>query len=217
MKGGTMNTSTNVIRTLRALMPTRALTLNEAYVLAEQQASKLLQLLDIARVPVDVARIAKLPKIEVRVQPRHRMPTLAGFSQWSEGRWLIVVNKDNVEGRRRFTLAHEFKHVLDHTTGDVNYAKLGGGDQQKHDKQIEQICDYFAACFLMPRTVVTKAWTSGIQDLKTLALNFNVSPAAMKVRLEYLGFLDDDRPIEHYFRSEVPTLPVSTEPCALAA
>lgn len=212
-----MNATTNVIRALRELIPARALTLNEAYVLAEKQASKLLQLLNIERVPVDVALIAQLPKIEVRVQPRHRMPNLAGFSQWSNGRWLVVINQDNVEGRRRFTLAHELKHILDHTTGNVAYATLGGGDKKKRERLIEQICDYFAACVLMPSTVVKKAWCSGIQDIQTLALHFKVSAAAMKVRLTYLGFLDDDRPIERWFRSDTPTMAGPKNTCWLAA
>jgi Zn-dependent peptidase ImmA (M78 family) len=201
-----MSQSNNAIRTLRETIPARALTLDEARILAERQATKLVEVLGITSVPVDVARISNLPKIELRVEPRHRMAHLAGFSRWSDGRWLIVVNRDNVEGRRRFTLAHEFKHVLDHTVADVAYAQLGKGDQPKHDKQVESVCDHFAACFLMPRIAVRRAWTSGMQDISTLALHFKVSPTAMKVRLTYLGFLDDERPVETYFRSEAPSL-----------
>jgi len=199
-------TTSTAIRTLRGIIPARPLTLSEAHVLAEQQATKLLQLLDITEVPVDVARIGKLPKIIVRVQPRHRMPNLAGFTQWTNGRWLIIINRDNIGGRRRFTLAHEFKHVLDHTIGSVAYARLGNGDKKKHDRQVEQICDYFAACLLMPRIAVRRAWYSGMQDIPTLALHFKVSPAAMKIRLSYLGFLDEERPMESYFRSDAGVL-----------
>ncbi len=214
-----MNATTNsVIRTLRELVPTRALTLSEAYAVAELQATKLLRLLDIKQVPVDVARIASLPKVAVRTEPRHRMPDLAGFSQWVDGHWLIVVNRNNSEGRRRFTLAHEFKHVLDHTLASVTYAKLGDGDKKKHDKQIELICNYFAACFLMPRIGVRRAWYGGLQDVETLALHFRVSPEAMKIRLTWLGFLDEDRPIARYFRSDIGNLPsFNLATCTLAA
>ena len=201
-----MSQTNNAIRTLREVMPARALTHDEARILAERQATKLVELLGITNVPVDVVRVAGLPKIELRVEPRHRMAHLAGFSRWSNGRWLIVVNRDNMEGRRRFTLAHEFKHVLDHTVADVAYAQFGQGNQHKHDKQVEAVCDHFAACFLMPRIAVRRAWTSGMQDIPTLALHFKVSPAAMKVRLTYLGFLDDERPVETYFRTEAPSL-----------
>lgn len=212
-----MTNKQTIIRDLRALIPARALTLSEAFKLAEKQAAKALTLLGIIEVPVDVARIAELPKITVQVQPRHRMTNLSGFSQWANGRWLIVINKNSVEGRRRFTLAHEFKHVLDHTIADVAYAKFGHGDAEKRSRQIEQICDYFAACLLMPAPVLKKMWYSGIQDIEQLAQLFRVSGAAMEVRLNYFGFLEDDRDARSYFRSDTPFMPPSLDNYGLAA
>lgn len=194
----------NVISTVRAVMPLRSLSLAEAFTVAELQATKLLDVLAIDQPAVPVARLADLPKIDVRVQPRHRMPTLAGFSQWTDGRWLIVVNKDSVPGRRRFTLAHEFKHVLDHRVARIVYAQLGHGDPTKHDQQVEWVCNHFAACLLMPRPWVKRAWASGIQDEEALAGLFKVSVEAMHKRLSYLGFLGDDRPVADYFRIENP-------------
>ena len=200
----------NVMREIRALMPHRTLTLSEAFDIAELQATMLLGALQIDSPAVDVARIAELPKIDVQLQPRHRMPTLAGFSQWVEGRWLIVVNRDGPPGRRRFTLAHEFKHVLDHPHHKIAYRHLGRGDKQKHDRQIEMICNYFAACLLMPRVWVKRAYSSGIQDEEALAGLFKVSTEAMHTRLIYLGYLSDDRrPLADYFRSEA-VLPEET-------
>jgi Zn-dependent peptidase ImmA (M78 family) len=63
-----------------------------------------------------VAKVADLPSIEVRMRPRHQMAGLSGFTCWDEvrARWVVTINRNNVEGRRRFTLAHEFKHILDH-------------------------------------------------------------------------------------------------------
>ncbi|MBZ5735122.1 ImmA/IrrE family metallo-endopeptidase [Nocardioides sp. TRM66260-LWL] len=184
-------------------MPQRTLTLSEAYQVAELQAAKLIECLGITGPAVDVARLTELPKIEVRMEPRHRMPSLAGFSQWADGRWLIVVNRDGPTGRRRFTLAHEFKHVLDHPSYKVAYKHLGRGDQTKHDQQIELVCNYFAACFLMPRTWVKRAYASGIQDEEALAGLFKVSVEAMHNRLIFLGLIGDDRrPIADYFRAD---------------
>lgn len=206
--------SISTMREIRSLMPARTVTLAEAYRIAEMQASRLLGALRIEQPAVDVARIAELPKIDVQMQPRHRMPSLAGFSQWTDGRWLIVVNRDSVPGRRRFTLAHEFKHVLDHPSYKVAYRHLGRGDARKHDQQVELICNYFAACFLMPRTWVKRAWASGIQDEEALAGLFKVSVEAMHTRLIYLGYLGDDRrPLADYFRIDQ----VQLEGSALAA
>ncbi|ORT47644.1 hypothetical protein KBI5_18620 [Frankia sp. KB5] len=192
-------------------MPVRPLTYGEAYSVAELQATTLLHLLEIDKAPADVGRIATLPELEVRVEPRWRMPTMAGFSEWRDERWLVVVNKSNNSGRRRFTLAHEFKHVLDHTVAKVIYARLGTGDEGRRNKQVERICDHFAACFLMPRPWVKRAWAGGMQDIEALAEMFKVSVSAMRTRLCYLGFLDDEeRPVASYFRAE------TTEPCPAA-
>lgn len=204
----------STIRDVRALMPDRALTLTEAYTIAEQQATRLLDVLNIERPAVDVARVAELPKIEIRLQPRHRMPTLAGFTQWVDGRWLIVINRDSVPGRRRFTLAHEMKHLIDHPNFRVAYKNLGRGDKRKHDQQVELICNYFAACFLMPRAWVKRAYAQGIQDEEALAGLFKVSVEAMHNRLIYLGYIGDDRrPLADYFRADQPHLE-STEVAA---
>lgn len=198
---------TSIIREVRAVMPLRRLSLNEAFTIAELQATKLLEALEITEPAVDVARIAELPKITVQLQPKHRMPTLAGFSQWADGRWLIVVNRDSVPGRRRFTLAHEFKHVLDHPGIAVTYQHLGRGDTHKHDQQIELICNYFAACLLMPRTWLKRAWANGIQDEEALAGLFKVSIEAMHNRLIHLGYIGDDRrPLADYFRTDTPVI-----------
>jgi Zn-dependent peptidase ImmA (M78 family) len=198
--------SVDVINQLRALLPLRPVTLSEAFAVAELQANKLLQLLDIQAPAVDIAKIAGLPKIEIHLEPRHRMPTLAGFSQWSDGRWLIVVNRNSVPGRRRFTLAHEFKHILDHNAARIAYKAIGHGDERRHDQQIELICNHFAACVLMPRMWVKRAWARGVQDEEALAGLFKVSIEAMHTRLVYLGFVaDSDRPLADYFRSEIPT------------
>lgn len=85
----------------------------------------------------------------------------------------------------------------------IAYKHLGRGDQAKHDQQIELICNYFAACFLMPRTWVKRAYGSGIQDEEALAGLFKVSVEAMHNRLIFLGYIGDDRrPIADYFRED---------------
>lgn len=195
----------SAMKKLRGTMPARPVSLTEAYVLAERQATELLRLLAVSHVPVPVARLAELPRVEIQVEPRHRMLDKSGFShRWENGRWLIVVNKHDVPGRRRFTLAHEFKHVLDHSIANIAYAQLGHGNPKHQQRQIEHICDHFAACLLMPRTVVKRAWANGIQDIDALAGLFKVSLSAMQVRLDYLGLTDGERPVATYFRRSAP-------------
>jgi predicted transcriptional regulator len=205
-----MTTTTNIpsslLRTLRRLMPDRSVEDHEAEGIAERQALKLLALLDQHQPAVNVSAIAELPRIEVRVEPK--LP-ISGFSQWNRGRWLIGINRDDAPVRRRFTLAHEFKHVLDHPYIDRAYVDRRG---RPCEARAEAICDHFAACLLMPRPWVKQAWVRGVQDQRALSQLFGVSEAAMALRLRQLGISvprpsrwmplggQDDAGVSRYFR-----------------
>ncbi|WP_084477460.1 ImmA/IrrE family metallo-endopeptidase [Actinokineospora enzanensis] len=200
---------TSIIKQLRALMPNRPLELHEAKSVAERQATLLLELLGQRESAVDVGLITKLPRIEVKVEPIPKAADISGVSQWSRGRWLIVVNREDSPTRRRFTLSHEFKHVLDHPFINEIYSELGSTEKERH-RMTEQICDYFAACLLMPRGWLKSAWASGIQSPAALAAKFNVSEAAMTIRLRELRLIEPrtrhislrglSRPVRSYFR-----------------
>jgi Zn-dependent peptidase ImmA (M78 family) len=199
-----------IIKQLRSLMPVRPLEEHEARGIAERQATKLLELLDQHEPAVDVGLIAELPRIQVKVEPALAATGILGFSHWSRGRWLIVVNRDDSPTRRRFTLGHEFKHVLDHPYIKVIYSKLGSNNKER-EEATERICDYFAACVLMPRNWLKRAWASGIQDQAMLAAKFYVSEAAMAIRLQQVGLVEQksrhtrlrglSRPVRSYFRT----------------
>ena len=197
-----------IVKQLRALMPMRPLSLSDAYALAELQANKIVAVLGVRQFQVvELDWITRLPRVRVVPRPRHEMPNLSGFTQWENGSYLVVINGSDGRTRRRFTLAHEFKHVIDMASKKLIYAHLGQGDRSKHDKQIETIANYFAACLLMPKKFVKQAWASGIQDHEALAYLFGVSVESMTNRLRYLGFLDDpSRPVDTLFRLESPLL-----------
>ncbi|MEV6831173.1 ImmA/IrrE family metallo-endopeptidase [Amycolatopsis sp. NPDC051102] len=198
-----------IIKQLRSLMPVRPLEEHEARSIAERQATKLLELLEQHAPAVDVGLITELPLVEVKVDSALRGTGILGFSNWSRGRWLIVVNRDDSTTRRRFTLSHEFKHILDHPYIGVIYSKLGKTEEER-DYLTERICDYFAACLLMPRNWLKRAWASGIQDQTALAAKFHVSEAAMGIRLKEVGLIEPQfrsirlpaigRPVRNYFR-----------------
>ena len=199
------------IRELRSLVPTRPLTLGESYTLAERQASAALALLDLTQPHVPLDWILDLPKVEVELVPRFRMESWSGATSFTSGRYLILINKHESHARRRFTLTHEFKHLLDYTAAPTLHRKLGYGDTVKQEQQIEAICNHFAACLLMPRAWIKREWMAGIQDVSALAGSFNVSEEAMDKRLRFLGFLDDNtRPLKTYFRlSATPELGIA--------
>ncbi|MEV6871482.1 ImmA/IrrE family metallo-endopeptidase [Amycolatopsis sp. NPDC051128] len=204
-----------IIRQLRSLMPVRPLEEHEARGVAERQATKLLELLDQHEPAVDVELVGELPRVQVKVDSALSGTGILGFSDWSRGRWLIVVNRDDSPTRRRFTLGHEFKHVLDHPYIKVIYSELGRTNKER-DEITERICNYFAACVLMPRNWVKRAWASGIQGPAALAAKFKVSPEAMAIRLREIGLVDPwprsihlpepRRSVRSYFRKDRPAM-----------
>lgn len=205
-----------VLQALRALMPGRTLQEHEATGVAERQATRLLSIFNQVEPPVDVGLIAELPRIEVRVVASQKIGSdLSGLTHWdrSKGRWVVAINRDDSRTRRRFSLAHEFKHIVDNQHIHVLYA---AASEQESDKRREDACDWFAACLLMPRPWVKRLWAQGVQDVAVLAAVFTVSPAAMDRRLRELGLT----PQRHnwqmqrggwpsaptYFRMSAPTI-----------
>jgi len=103
---------------------------------------------------VDVGQIAELPRVEVVAKTTREIGGLSGFSEYTKGRWYIVINSDDHITRRRFTLCHEFKHVLDHPFIGTLYPDAKG---KPSSERAERICDYFSACLIMPRMWVKRA------------------------------------------------------------
>ncbi len=176
--------SGNVITELRDLVPLRALTPTEAYRLAELQADRFLRRLGFSTAPVPIASIAGLPKVHVRYVAHW---PASGTTKWTHATWTVVINSSEPTVRQRFSLAHEFKHILDDRFLDVIYPKHG---RMGESRLQESVCDYFAGCLLVPKVWLRRAWTSGEQSPFLLARKFNVSEAAIQVRLSQLGLTE---------------------------
>lgn len=176
---------TAVLAQVRALLPPRSLSLSEACSVAERQALRLLQLLDVPHGPVDLEPlVAAIPAWRLAFDPR--LPT-SGMTTWNATAksWVSVINSSEPPNRGRFSSAHELKHVLDHPSRYLSYIKPNG--ELWDDRAIETVCDYFAACLLLPRPWVKQAYVAGLQHEEQLAAHFVVSTAAARVRLEQLG------------------------------
>jgi predicted transcriptional regulator len=170
-----------LLQELRSVVPARPLGWLEAYMVSERQAALLLRHQGVTVAPVPSEVISELPFVTVAVRS---LPGAGGASRWIKPRWIILLNGDEPPLRRRFSLAHEFKHLIDHEYQATVY----GSTLTK--REIERVCDYFAACLLMPRPWIKMAFASGIQDVDELASVFAVSQQAMQVRLLQLGLID---------------------------
>ena len=171
-----------VLTRLRDIVPIRVLTVTESLELAERQADLLLSLAGITAPPVPETVITDVARIEVqRITPS----PVFGAAQWSRGRWLILIRGADATTRQRFTLAHEFKHILDHPFIDSLYPSVC---TMTREQRSEAVCDYFAACLLMPRRWIVKTTETDGPNVGRLARRFDVSHTAMQVRLNAIGF-----------------------------
>jgi Zn-dependent peptidase ImmA (M78 family) len=133
--------------------------------------------------PVPVEFIADLPKIEIELVGA----PVSGASFWNGNSWIIQLNKHEIYSRQRFTLAHEYKHIIDHNRADTLYV---GSREATPAEQAEQAADYFAGCLLVPKKLLKRAYYGGMQRTADLADYFQVSEAAMTVRLRQTGIVE---------------------------
>jgi Zn-dependent peptidase ImmA (M78 family) len=170
----------SVIGTLRGLAPSRPLTFAESLRIAKLQAMTLLRTLGIEDGPVPVEFVDYLPHVRV-IQAA--LP-VSGVSHWTGAEWIITVSSHESWRRQRITIAHEFKHIIDHTRAHDLYA----GDRfRTAAEQAEIAATYFAGCVLIPRNVLKQIWFGGMQCVGELADYFDVSQAAIRVRLAQVG------------------------------
>jgi Zn-dependent peptidase ImmA (M78 family) len=180
------NTHDSVLATLRAVVPRRRLRYSESLQIAELQANRLLELFAIDGPTVPSELITELPRIEVRYQ--HDLP-ISGSTHWEGGRWIITLNADEPYVRRRFSLMHEFKHVLDHNHKPYLYGDTN--TDERAARRAERAADHFAACLLMPKRWLKSQWFGGGQRLSVVAQRVQVSTRALSLRLWHLGLLAD--------------------------
>lgn len=174
----------SVLASLRRLIPQRPVSFTESLRIAEQQAARLLGRFGIRQWPVPESMLRELPRIAV--EQHFDLPT-SGCSFWDADRrtWVIRVNSTEPITRQRFTLLHEYKHIVDHGRAELLY---GGGSEARI--RAEQTADFFAGCVLVPRALLKRAWGDGIQDVGDMAVAFDVSPQAVAVRLAQIGLVE---------------------------
>lgn len=173
--------------TLRAIRPSRRLDREAAEQIAERQATLLRRELGLSQVPaLPVGLIASLPFI--RVAHEKQLPTPGVLFGTRHG-WVIALKAEDAAVRQRFSLLHEFKHLLDDPFLGDEIGQFG-----RHDQNVERVCNHFAACALMPRILLKRDWGSGIQRTEALAARYGVSLVAMEIRLRQIGLI---APLKH--------------------
>jgi Zn-dependent peptidase ImmA (M78 family) len=81
----------------------------------------------------------------------------------------------------------ELESLLERLVEGIPSRKARARPSPLPEQRAESICDYFAACVLMPRVWIKRDFGQGIQTIDALARRYQVSTVAMRYRLEQLG------------------------------
>ena len=113
---------------------------------------------------------------------------IEGLSAWSGDRPLILLSADKANGyRSRFDLAHEIAHLVLHRN-----IKIDSTDKAQHHL-LEKQAHFFAGALLLPAETFAREIRipPTLDDLLVLKKRWGVSVAAMIMRLEALGIIDE--------------------------
>jgi Zn-dependent peptidase ImmA (M78 family)/transcriptional regulator with XRE-family HTH domain len=124
---------------------------------------------------------------------------ISGSACQAPGVNAILINRNELEGRRHFNLAHECFHLLTWEQMQPEHREAVEGDYRgkgRH-KRIEQLADNFAAALLVPERALAPLWQArGKQDINSwlnrTATTFLVSAKALKWRVVNLGWLSKE-------------------------
>lgn len=136
--------------------------------------------------PVNVVAIARDEGIPVFKASFKNVfnDSVLGYIQKIGSKTEIVVNAQDAKTRQRFTIAHELGHYYLHHNGDMKYVDLRSGKTTPTEVEANK----FASELLMPTNLVVREYDKLLfPTVAEMARIFDVSPAAMKIRLSTLG------------------------------
>lgn len=160
----------------------------------EELTSNILLSNDMYKVPVDVIKIANAH--DIKVYEGELDKKISGAIRYNKEKdtFEILVNKNDIGVRQRFTIAHELGHYflhIEHLKKEELHIDTilyrANKENDNEAKEREKEVDYFAGALLMNKTLLEKLRSEN--TITELAEIFDVSVSAMTVRLEILGLL----------------------------
>jgi Zn-dependent peptidase ImmA (M78 family) len=137
--------------------------------------------------PVDLNSMAAA--VGVRVETLPLGGDVSGKIERSpDGGFVISLNSHDGHRRRRFTLAHELAHYLLHRDLIGDGITDSAMYRSSLSNEVERQANRFAADLLMPAALVRRFWREGECSFAGMALRFDVSNEAARIRLKDLGY-----------------------------
>lgn len=109
---------------------------------------------------------------------------------------IILINRNEPEGRIYYDLAHELFHVLTWDVMEPSHRESNSYEDRSRNVRIEQLADNFAAALLMPESslkrLIKEPQRNNINDLLQIATKFKVSSTALAWRLFNLKWINEN-------------------------
>ena len=138
--------------------------------------------------PLDITRLVGNLGIQLRYEDMSE--DISGHLQKREDIWVISVNQNHHEKRRRFTIAHELGHFFLHGNNQSDFwdetTVLFRNNVDSNS--MEWQANRFAAELLMPEDAFREKVRNGMTSIESLADHFNVSALSVRIRAKQLGF-----------------------------
>lgn len=145
--------------------------------------------------PVKLGKLARSLGVAA-IKVSNMKAGISGQISKEDGAYVIRVNRNEARERQRFTIAHELAHYLLHRN-IIDASPDGIKDnvlyRSGESDQVERDANKLAAVLVMPKNLITKKLADDFDGLITdatiesLASSFEVSRAAMEIRLSSLG------------------------------
>lgn len=166
------------------------------YARISRDVASLIQNHAIKKAPVDIVKLAE--KCGAVVAYENFGDEISGLVFRKGEKFVIGVNGEQSESRKRFTVAHELGHILLHDLPDVhidrNFTVMFRSSESSLAKNVLEIeANAFAAELLMPEAFLLKDLRNVSLDIEDgrqvdeLANKYNVSSQAMTYRLQNLS------------------------------
>ncbi|TLG09462.1 ImmA/IrrE family metallo-endopeptidase [Nocardia cyriacigeorgica] len=170
---------------LRAMMPLQPATFEQSLRLAERQAEVLTKDLAAgAAIPaVSISVVTGRHRVRVEYPLDQRLPS-AGFWDTGTRQWVIELPWDAAWPDKRYSLAREFKHILDyHQAGDL----YRGDNLRSPASQADEAARRFADHLLVPTRLLRRALDTGADTIEELTAVFLVPTSVVLRRLSETG------------------------------
>ncbi len=106
---------------------------------------------------------------------------------------IIIVNSAHARTRQRSSLSHELAHlILDHTPDRIDLSPDGHLLLSSFERENEEEADWLSATLLVPRAGLLSRYRI-TEDLKELAIHFEVSRKLLEWRLRTTGIRKQSR------------------------